>query len=326
MTLKHRIRFYQQLAVLVRAGVPIRASLNRLKERLKEKEVRILSEKIDAGERVGEAFSAAGFSPFESDLVAAGERSAHLDTVFEHLSAFWTRELEMQHALIRPLYYPLTVLHLAVGVGALVEFAMGRPAPLVVVHVVLLLTLLYALIFGVYTVVRISWSSPIMRRIWLWTPIIGSALKAGYAYRWITALRLEFSAGVSLARAVGDAWRASGYVDCERFAVEGEEAMRSGIDLSKLVAGWKQLPRDWIDFIETGQISGKFEEAFTQLEAEAAYAWKLAQDRMTEWVPKIAYFAVLIIVAAIVGRMVYQVEVAPIIDAEKQIDDATSGK
>jgi hypothetical protein len=37
VTLRHRIRFYQQLAVLVRAGLPIRTILLRLRERLAEK-------------------------------------------------------------------------------------------------------------------------------------------------------------------------------------------------------------------------------------------------------------------------------------------------
>ena len=44
---------------------------------------------------------------------------------------------------------------------------------------------------------------------------------------------------------------------------------------------------------------------------------------MAEWLPKIAYFAVLMVVAVIVFKLMYQVEVAPMIDAEKQIDDAT---
>jgi len=322
VTLRQRIRFYQQLAVLVRAGVPIRASLLRLKERIAGNEVTVLSEKVNAGERLGEAFAAARFSPFECHLVTAGEQSAQLDTVFEHLSEFWARELEMRQALIRPLYYPIAVLHLAVAVGAVIEFT-TTTWPVVLVHFMERMTLLYVVGFIVYIIVRVSWSSKSMRRVWLWVPIVGRSLKTAYAYRWITALKLEFSAGISLSRAVGDAWRASGYIGSDRLAEEGEEAMRGGVELSKLVRGWKQLPRDWIDFIETGEISGALETAFKNLEAEAARAWKLAQERMADWLPKIVYFFVLLIVAAQVGRMMYQVEVAPIIDAEKQIDDAT---
>jgi type II secretory pathway component PulF len=322
VTLRERIRFYQQLAVLIRAGLPIRASLGRLKERTSGNELTVLSEKVNTGERIGEAFAAAGFSSFEYDLVTAGERSAQLDTVFQHLSEFWARELAMRQALIRPLYYPLLVLHLAVLVGALIELT-TTTWPVVVIHFIVRMALLYAVGFIVYTVVRISWSSEAMRHIWLRVPIIGSSLKAAYAYRWITALRLEFGAGISLYRAVGDAWRASGYVGCERFAEEGEQAMLQGTELSKLVLRWKQLPRDWVDFIETGEISGALETAFKNLEAESARNWTLAQERMSEWVPRIIYFVVLLIVAVQVGRLMYQVEVAPIINAENAIDNAT---
>jgi len=324
VTLRQRIRFYQQLAVLVRSGVPIRASLLRLKERIAGNEVAVLSEKINAGEGIGEAFTAAGFSPFECHLVIAGERSAQLDTIFQHLSEYWARELAMRQALPRPLYYPVVVLHLAVLVGAVVELATTSTSwPVVLVHFIMRMAVLYFTGFVVYTLVRASWSSPVMRRFWLRVPFIGSSLRTTYAYRWITVLKLEFSAGVSLYRAIGDAWRASGYMECDRLAEEGEQAMREGTDLSKLVMRWKQLPRDWIDFIETAEISGAFETTFKKLEEEAAGAWTLAQQRMTEWVPKITYFIVLLIVAAVVLRMAYQMEVAPIIDVGNQIDNAT---
>lgn len=325
MTLRQRIRFYQQLAVLVRAGVPIRASLVRLKERIAGNEVAVLSEKVSAGERIGEAFAAAGFSPFECHLVTAGERSARLDTVFQHLSEFWARELEMRQALPRPLYYPLVVLHLVVLMSALVELA-DISWPLVLVHFLGRMALLYVVGFIVYIVVRVSWSSPVMQRIWLHAPFIGRSLKTAYAYRWITALKLEFSAGISLSRAVGDAWRASGCVGCDRLAEEGEQAMRERADLSTLVRRWKQLPRDWSDFIEMAEISGAFEAAFKQLEEEASQAWTLARQRMAEWLPKISYFVVLLIAAVLVAKLMYKAEIAPIIDAEKQIDNAVNGK
>jgi len=317
--LRQRIRFYQQLAVLVRAGLPIRAGLVRLTEKMAVREVAMLSEKVNAGERIGEAFAAAGFSPFECHLVTAGEKSAQLDTVFEHLAEFWQRELEMRQALIRPLYYPLAVLHFAVLVWGLLD-AMTLSPTVAIVHTILRFAGLYVFGFVVYTLVKVTWSSEGMRRFWLMIPIIGSSIKTAYAYRWISALRLEFTAGISLSRAIGDAWRASGYIGCERFAEEGEQEMRQGVELSKLVARWKQLPRDWIDFIETAELSGAFETAFKNLEAEAARAWTLAQQRMSEWLPKIVYFVVLIMVAGLVASLIYKVEIAPMIDAENQID------
>ncbi|MEI9997726.1 MAG: type II secretion system F family protein [Verrucomicrobiota bacterium] len=325
MTLRQRIRFYQQLAVLVRAGLPLRASVDRLKAQLGAGEVTVLSERLHAGDRLGESFAAAQFLPFETDLVAAGERSAQLDTVFDQLSEFWKRELTLRQAMVSPLVYPIVVLHIALVLGAAVEL-FETAWPIVAVHFALRLAAFYAVGLLLYGLARYTWTSPAFRRMWLFTPLIGRALRSACAYRWITALRLEFTAGISLYRAVGDAWRASGYAGGERIAGEAEAAMRSGESLSTLVRQWRSLPRDWIDFIETAEVSGAFEQAFRNLEAEAAREWDLAQQRLAEWLPKILYFAALIVVAVQVGSVLYQVEVAPIEQVEKAIDDASQGK
>jgi type II secretory pathway component PulF len=160
-----------------------------------------------------------------------------------------------------------------------------------------------------------------MRRFWLRVPIVGRALRAAFAYRWITSLRLEFGAGISLYRAVGDAWRASGFVNCEQLGKEGEEAVRSGSSLSTLVTNWRQLPRDWADFIETGEVSGGFDEAFKNLEAEAGRNWTLAQQRMSNWLPKIIYFVALLVIAAQVVQLGQKVIIDPIQQAENAIDN-----
>jgi type II secretory pathway component PulF len=111
-----------------------------------------------------------------------------------------------------------------------------------------------------------------------------------------------------------------GYLDSKARAHEGESGLRSGEELSSLVQRWRQLPRDWIDFVETGEISGEYEAMFTNMETESARNWTLAQDRMTEWVPKILTFVLLIVVGCMIGRACYNVVVAPIQQAEKVID------
>jgi type II secretory pathway component PulF len=319
MTLKQRIKFYRQLAALVRGGVPIRGSLQRLAERMPEPEVRTLSREIEQGNPLGSAFATARFSPFECHLVAAGERSAQLDTIFERLAEFWERELRFGQAVRRQLVYPVVVLHLAVIVMGITQFTRG---PLAVFNTLLLgFGVLYVIGFAVYTIARVTWNSDASRALWLRTPIVGSALRAAHAYRWITALRMEFSAGVSLPDAVSDAWLASGYLEAQKHAVEAESGMRSGEKLSELVRRWRQLPRDWVDSVETGEVSGEYEGMFKNMEAEAEHSWTVAQQRMSEWVPKILYFAVILIVAVFVAYQIYSVTVAPIEQVEKAIDN-----
>jgi type IV pilus assembly protein PilC len=211
VTLHDRVRFYQQLAVLARSGVPLRASLERLRERFSGNEMAVLTQKVNAGERVEDAFVAAEFSPFECHLVGAGERSGRLETVFQHLSEFWLRQREMRLALLRPLYYPVVMLHLVIVVGTLIELS-STTGPVVAFHLFGRLLLLYAVGFFLYAVVRMTWRSETAQRFWLFLPMIGGALSTACAYRWITVVKLEYSAGIPMPDAVADAWRASGYV------------------------------------------------------------------------------------------------------------------
>jgi len=320
VTLRLRVRFYQQLAVLVRAGVPLRGSLLRMKERIPGHQMAVLTKKINDGATVTDAFASAGFSPFECNLVAAGERSAHLETVFDHLAEYWKRQMEMSQALWMPLYYPLAVLHFAILIWSVVEMA-HISWQVAMLHFVMRIGLLYLFGFILYVVARVSWPNPLAQRFWLFLPLIGKTLSTSYAYRWITAMRIEYSAGIPMPNAVADAWRASGCVGGERLAREGEAALRAGTDLSKLVQGWKRLPRDWIDFIETGEVSGALETAFVNLEAEAARAWSLAQQRMADWLPKIIYFGILLVIAAQVIFLFDQVVIDPINNAVNAIDN-----
>jgi type II secretory pathway component PulF len=319
MTLKQRIKFYRQLAALVRGGVPIRGSLQRLAERMPEAEVRTLAHEIEQGNPLGPAFATAKFSPFESRLVAAGERSAQLDLVFERLAEFWERELRFAQSVKRQLVYPVVLLHFSVIVLAVSRIAQGVYA--VLDTLIFGFVALYVTGFALYMIARVAWSSESTRALLLRTPLIGGALRTSYAYRWITALRMEFSAGVSLPDAVSDAWLASGYLEAETHAAEGERGLRSGEELSRLVARWRQLPRDWVDFVETGELSGEYESMFTNMEKEAAHNWTVAQQRMSEWVPKILSFAVLLLVAGFIAYQMYALTIAPIEQVEKAIDN-----
>jgi type II secretory pathway component PulF len=321
VTLRQRIRFYQQLAVLTRAGVPLRTGLQRLQERISGPEISMLSEKISQGGQVGDAFAAAGFSPFECNLVTAGERSAQLDLVFQHLSEFWSRQREMLQAIIQQLYYPLLVLILAIGMGALLD-AVTDSVTVAVVHLVETIAVYGTIGFVLYTLIRVSWPSDAAQRFWLALPMIGRTLSTAYAYRWITALKLEHSAGIPMPDAVADAWRASGYAGREQLAQEGQLALREGGELSALVQRWRQLPRDWADFIETGEVSGALETAFENLESEAARAWSLAQKRMTEWLPKILFFIVIVIAGTQVFSLLYREIVTPINQVNQAIQNA----
>ena len=324
MTLRQRIRFYQQLAVLTRAGVPLRTGLLRLHERIKGREMKVLNDRIGRGEPLGDAFAAAGFSPFESHLVTAGERSAQLDAVLQHLAEFWERQRQMYQALTGQLYYPFAVLIFSLIVTAFIDYLMSS-LNVAILHLAEAVALYGGGGFMLYTLVRLSWSSDAAQRFWLAVPLIGRTLSTAYAYRWVTALRLEHGAGVPMPDAVADAWRASGYAGREALAQQGQRDLREGVELSVLMQRWKRLPRDWVDFVETGELSGALEAAFANLEAEAGRTWDIAQKNMTTYVPKIIYFVALLVVAAQVFSLVYRVYQQEVVAPMNAINSALGG-
>lgn len=293
----------------------MRDSLRRLQERISGRQMAILTQKIGEGALAGDAFAEAGFSPFECHLVAAGERSAQLETVFQHLSEFWSRQIEVRQALVTQLYYPILMLHAALFIAALSELAISS-WPVVEFRLVEYFTIFYALGLGFYFFLQLTESNEAAQRFWMAVPIIGRALRTACSHRWVSALKLEFSAGIPLPDAVADAWRASGYVDSERLAAEAERELREGALLSTLVHHWRRLPRDWTDFIETGEISGALETALANLQAEAARDSTLAQQRLTEWTPKIASVLILIVIGILVLHTVWQGYIMPIVQLE----------
>jgi type II secretory pathway component PulF len=306
VTLRRRIRFYQQLAVLTRAGIPLRTGLERLRAKMSDSELEILSERISLGQSLGDAFIAAGFSSFESHLVTAGERSAQLEIVLQHLAEYWLRQRQMVQALTRPLSYPLLILILSLLTGAFVDF-MFSSWNVAIYHLVENVVIYVSVFTAIYFVVRATWNSDAAQQFWLYVPLIGRTLAASYAYRWITALKLEHSAGIPMPDAVHDAWLASGFAGSADYAMEGQMAMREGTELSTLLQHWRKLPRDWIDFVETGEVSGALETAFASLEAEAARAWDVAEKHMAVWVPKIIYFFALLVVVVQIGSLILNI-------------------
>jgi type II secretory pathway component PulF len=83
---------------------------------------------------------------------------------------------------------------------------------------------------------------------------------------------------------------------------------------------WRRLPSDWVDFVETGEVSGALETAFINLQEEAGRAWATAQQRMTDLIPKLLYFVILIITGFQIFTAMYSQVVAPINEINQAVE------
>ncbi len=296
VNLSRRISFYEQLATMTSAGIPLRQALERAGQRWADPQIAAVIRTLNQGQGAAEAFLAGKFTSFETKLVAAGERSGRLDDSFKQLATYWKTENELVGAMWKHLAYPILLLHLVAIIGPLPRLATCS-VPFYVFSVVTQLAFLYGVAFVIYWGARESWRSEAGQAFWLRVPLVGRFLRATYAYRWVVALRMELNSGISFAQAAADAWEATGYSSREKRAAEAREGLLSGEPLSTLVAGWRELPVDWVDYFTTAEVSGKIYETLGHVEANALTEWKRAQERLADWLPKLLYL-VLILYAA----------------------------
>jgi type II secretory pathway component PulF len=303
------------MTTLTKAGVPLRTSAERIRERMPRPAIENLIRSLDQRSDAREAFEAGGFSPFEVNLVAAGERGGRLEGTFALLAEYYRKEQDIRRSILGALIYPGLLLHVAAFVIPLPKW-MLQGLFTYVVDVIWNLGVVYAVAIACYEAIRLTWRAPGMQNIWLLFPLVRRFLRATFAYRWIVALRMEILAGIPFYQSAADAWRASGYADAGALAEDAVRGMQQdGLPLSRLILRWDRLPPEWADYLATAEYSGKIDETLATLETLAESEWRRAQNVMAKWVPRILYFLILFVVALQIFRAAYINYFEPILRA-----------
>ncbi len=116
--------FNQQLAALIRAGIPILQSISMLRRRAQGMRLRGLlgdvEEKIRGGMALSAAFSAQGpvFPRIYTASILAGERSGALDEVLRRYNEYMTRGVQIRRKIRGALAYPVFLLIASFGMVA----------------------------------------------------------------------------------------------------------------------------------------------------------------------------------------------------------------
>jgi len=113
--------FNQQLAALVRAGIPILQSISMLRKRAASAKLRAVlgdvEEKIRGGAALSEAFAAQGpiFPRIYTASILAGERSGALDEVLRRYVSYMRRNVALRRKIRGALAYPSFLLIASAG-------------------------------------------------------------------------------------------------------------------------------------------------------------------------------------------------------------------
>jgi type IV pilus assembly protein PilC len=113
--------FNQELAALLKAGLPLLQSLNLMLERLKEPVFReVLTEvrdKVTQGVELSDAFASFSdqFPPLYAATLKAGERTGELEQVVRRFVRYLKLVLEARKRVVSALIYPTVLVGLAIG-------------------------------------------------------------------------------------------------------------------------------------------------------------------------------------------------------------------
>ena len=285
--------FNQELAALLRAGLPLLQALEMMLERAEDDELRTvladIRDRVESGENLSEAFEAHGamFPRLYPASLKAGERSGELEGVIRRFIRYQELVLGARKKAISALIYPavlicLSVLMLVVltvfVVPSFTKFYQGLDAelPLLTRTVVAVSVFLrdYGWIIAVGLIagwfVWRRWSrTPVGRRTtdaWkLRIPLLGGVLHLFALSEFCRSLSTLLAGGIPLVQALDIAVEAVGNASV-RNAIEPEiRRVREGESFHAAIEGSGVFPSMAVDMAKVGEATGALDEMLSNI-------------------------------------------------------------
>jgi type IV pilus assembly protein PilC len=285
--------FNQELATLLKAGMPLVQSLDILRSRVDHPTFRPVLDEIHdnvrAGSSLSEAFAAHGdlFPPAYGASLLAGEKSGSLDAVLRRYVAYMKVIGGVKRRTLAALVYPAVLIAVAlVVVGIIVlkvvpEFAafydsFGAELPLVTRVIVrtatfarsqILLLTGAALLLGAaaWSWARQAGQRALVDRTILRVPWAGSTVRRFATSQMARTLATLLGGGLPLVSAIDIASRSMGnrFLSAEMRAVG--QRVREGEAFSAAVAARGQFPDVFVKMAEVGESTGALQEMMASL-------------------------------------------------------------
>ncbi|WP_278182780.1 type II secretion system inner membrane protein GspF [Vibrio misgurnus] len=282
----------RQLSTLVQSGMPLEECLRAVAEQSEKPRIRSMLVAVRA--KVTEGYTLSDsladypqvFDELFRSMVAAGEKSGHLDSVLERLADYAENRQKMRSKLQQAMIYPVVLVVFAVGivafllaavvpkiVGQFVQMGQALPAStqflldasdflqdwgvwLVIGLLVLIYLLRYAL---TKPDLRLAWDRRVIR-----LPMIGKIARGLNTARFARTLSICSSSAIPIL----DGMRVAVDVMTNQFVKQqvlaAAENVREGSSLRKALEQTKLFPPMMLHMIASGEQSGELEGMLTR--------------------------------------------------------------
>jgi general secretion pathway protein F len=275
----------RQLSTLVASSIPIEECLHAVAEQCDKAKIKSMIVSVRGGVIEGRSLaeSMSGFPLIFDNLfcamVAAGEKSGHLDKVLDRLADYTEQRQEMKSKMMQALIYPIVLTLVAVSVVAILltsvvpqvvgQFEhMGAALPASTRFLIAASDLLSA--YGLYFVLFVFAALFICRQILkkeekqlkfdqqlLKLPVIGRVANELNTARFARTLSILNSSAVPLLEAMSISGRVLSNLYIRQQVGEATDRVREGVSLGRALKSTKQFPPMMLHMITSGERSGE---------------------------------------------------------------------
>ncbi len=306
----------RQLATLSRSGLPLEESLKAVADQCEKSYQKSMMMAVRS--RVVEGHTLAdGFAQFPHvfdelfrAMVAAGEKSGHIDDVLEQLADYAERRQELKQKITLALVYPVSMLVIAIlVVSGLLSFVVpkiveqfmhaGAELPRITQVMIGLSDFIrgywWAVIVGIIALtilIKTLLSNPGRRKAYhkhlLGFPIIGRVNRDLNTARFASTLAILNSSGVPLLEGLKIAGDVMTNTYTRELVMEAAAKVREGASLARSLTQTKQFPPMMLHMITSGEKSGELDQMLKraaetqdkQFEAQIAISMGIFQPVM----------------------------------------------
>jgi type IV pilus assembly protein PilC len=286
--LKDVSNFTNQLAVMIKAGISIRAALDAIAEQTESPKFKEILTQIKKDVESGKPFSDAlakypkTFSPLYINMVKASELSGSFGQMLERIVEYLNSQMETRQMVVGAMVYPSIIFVMAIGttcflllfvVPQFVAIFKGKesilPLPTKILLVLsgfmkgywyLLLVGLGAAIWSFFTMIRTQWGRLWWDKTKLTVPLFKKMFRAMYITRSLHTMGELVNAGVPMLDTLAITADISGNMLYRRMWRAVYASVKQGKKISQPLQKSPLLPRAVIQMIAAGEESGKLGE------------------------------------------------------------------
>ena len=304
--LANRSELYYQLAQLTDAGIGLIQAIDTLRRSPPSRSFSLpltqILQSLQQGDLFARAVQATGtwIPTFDGALLEAGEKSGRLPQCFRLLASYYAERSQLARQVINDLTYPLFLFHFAIFIGPAPELFLSG-------NVMGYLSKVLGILVPIYIVVAVilvasqgsrgeTWRA-LMEVITRPVPLLGPARRALALSRLASALEALINAGVPIIEAWELAAGASGSPALRRAILSWRPAIMSGTTPGEALRKTSAFPELFANMYNTGETSGKLDDSLLRLRNYYQEEGSRKLRTFSQWVPKIIYFAIVIMIA-----------------------------